>query len=60
MLGTIRRHLGLKIFLSYLIVILVGVIVLGSAAEFWCLAPSIGICSGERDDVDMMGSQELR
>ncbi|OGO63940.1 MAG: hypothetical protein A2Z45_04140 [Chloroflexi bacterium RBG_19FT_COMBO_55_16] len=34
MLSTIRRHLGIKIFLSYLVVILVGVIVLASAAEF--------------------------
>jgi len=34
MLRTIRRHLGLKIFLSYLIVIMVGVSVLASAAEF--------------------------
>lgn len=33
MISFIRRHLGAKIFLSYLIVILVGVIVLASAAE---------------------------
>ena len=34
MLSYFRRRLGLKIFLSYLIVILVGVIVLATAAEF--------------------------
>lgn len=33
MLSFIRRHLGAKLFISYLIVILVGVVVLGSAAE---------------------------
>jgi signal transduction histidine kinase len=33
MISFIRRHLGAKIFLSYLIVMLVGVIVLASAAE---------------------------
>jgi histidine kinase len=33
MIGQIRRHLGWKLFLSYLIVIIVGVIVLTSAAE---------------------------
>ncbi len=32
--GLIRRHLGIKIFISYLTVILVGVIVLLSASEF--------------------------
>jgi two-component system sensor histidine kinase BaeS len=30
----LRRRMGLKLFLSYLIVILVGIMVLGSAAEF--------------------------
>ncbi len=34
MLGYIRRHLGLKFFLSYLIVIVTGVVVLVLAAEF--------------------------
>jgi histidine kinase len=34
MLGYLRRRLGLKLFLSYVIVILVGVIVLATAAEF--------------------------
>jgi histidine kinase len=34
MLRTIRSHFGLKIFISYLVVILVGGIVLVSAAEF--------------------------
>jgi len=34
MLGFIRRYLGVKIFLSYLIVIIVGVVVLATAAEF--------------------------
>jgi two-component system sensor histidine kinase BaeS len=34
MIRRLRRHLGWKLFLSYLIVILVGVLVLGSAAEF--------------------------
>lgn len=34
MLGYIRRHLGLKLFLSYLIVIVTGVVVLALAAEF--------------------------
>lgn len=34
MLNSIRRHIGLKIFISYLIVLLVGVIVLVSATEF--------------------------
>ncbi len=34
MLGYVRRHLSLKLFLSYLIVILVGILVLASAAEF--------------------------
>ena len=38
MLGIIRRHLGWKLFLSYLIVIVVGVVVLATAAEF--AAPS--------------------
>ena len=33
MLGCIRRHLSLKLFLSYLVVIVVGVAVLASAAE---------------------------
>jgi two-component system sensor histidine kinase BaeS len=33
MISFIRRHLGAKLFISYLIVILVGVIVLGTAAE---------------------------
>jgi signal transduction histidine kinase len=33
MLGTIRRHLGVKLFLSYLVVILVGVVVIASTAE---------------------------
>jgi signal transduction histidine kinase len=32
-IGYIRRHFGLKIFLSYFIIILVGVIVLATAAE---------------------------
>ncbi len=34
MVKRIRRHLGRKLFLSYLIVILVGTVVLASAAEF--------------------------
>lgn len=34
MLSKIRRHLGWKIFFSYLIVILVGTIVLATAAEY--------------------------
>jgi two-component system sensor histidine kinase BaeS len=34
MIRRLRRHLGWKLFLSHLIVILVGVLVLGSAAEF--------------------------
>jgi len=34
MLGQIRRHLSWKLFLSYLVVILVGIVVLASAAEF--------------------------
>ncbi|MGD2158327.1 MAG: ATP-binding protein [Anaerolineales bacterium] len=34
LMKKIRRHLGIKLFLSYLIVILVGVIVLATAAEF--------------------------
>lgn len=34
MLNTIRQRLGVKIFLSYLIVIVVGVVVLAVAAEF--------------------------
>jgi histidine kinase len=38
MVKRIRRHLGRKLFLSYLIVILVGTVVLASAAEF--LVPS--------------------
>ena len=33
MLATIRRHLGIKIFLSYLVVILVGTVVVASTAE---------------------------
>jgi two-component system sensor histidine kinase BaeS len=33
MLGTIRRHLGVKLFLSYLVVILVGTVVVASTAE---------------------------
>ena len=39
MLNQIRRHLGWKLFLSYLIVILVGIAVLGTATEF--LVPSV-------------------
>ena len=34
MISYIRRHLGIKLFISYLAVILVGVIVLASTAEF--------------------------
>lgn len=34
MLAHIRRHLGWKIFISYLVVILIGAIVLATAAEF--------------------------
>ena len=34
MLSYIRRHLGIKLFISYLTVILVGVIVLATTAEF--------------------------
>lgn len=34
MLAYIRRHLGWKIFISYLVVILIGAIVLATAAEF--------------------------
>ena len=34
MLSRVRRHLGWKLFLSYLVIILVGVIVLTSATEF--------------------------
>lgn len=33
MLGWIRRHLGVKLFLSYLVVIVVGTVVLAGAAE---------------------------
>ncbi|MGB6421675.1 MAG: ATP-binding protein [Anaerolineales bacterium] len=34
MLSYIRRHLGIKLFISYLTIILVGVIVLATTAEF--------------------------
>jgi signal transduction histidine kinase len=34
MLSRLRRHLSWKLFLSYLVVILVGIVVLASAAEF--------------------------
>jgi len=34
MMKAIRRHLGWKIFLSYLIVLLVGFIVLATATEY--------------------------
>ena len=34
MVKLIRRHLSWKLFLSYLVVILVGIVVLASAAEF--------------------------
>ena len=34
MLAAIRRHMSWKLFLSYLVVILVGIVVLASAAEF--------------------------
>jgi histidine kinase len=34
MVSRIRRHLSWKLFLSYLVVILVGIVVLASAAEF--------------------------
>jgi histidine kinase len=34
MLSTMRRHLSWKLFFSYLVVILVGIVVLASAAEF--------------------------
>ncbi len=33
MLGYVRRHLSLKLFVSYLVVVLVGVVVLATAAE---------------------------
>jgi two-component system sensor histidine kinase BaeS len=33
MLGYLRRHLSLKLFLSYLVIIIVGVVVLATAAE---------------------------
>ncbi len=38
MISRLRRHLGWKLFVSYLVVILVGTVVLASAAEF--LVPS--------------------
>lgn len=38
MMSRLRRHLGWKLFVSYLVVILVGTLVLASAAEF--LVPS--------------------
>jgi histidine kinase len=38
MMSRLRRHLGWKLFVSYLVVILVGTVVLASAAEF--LVPS--------------------
>ena len=34
MLSLIRRHLSWKLFLSYLVIIVVGMVVLASAAEF--------------------------
>ena len=34
MVKLVRRHLSWKLFLSYLVVILVGIVVLASAAEF--------------------------
>lgn len=34
MLSALRRHLGMKIFLSYLVIILIGVLVLALSAEF--------------------------
>ena len=34
MLSALRRRLGMKIFLSYLVIILIGVLVLALSAEF--------------------------
>ncbi len=59
MMKAIRRHLGWKIFLSYLIVLLVGFIVLATAAEF--TAPTAfdrhlaAMSHMMMDDTSMMG-----
>ena len=54
MVGWVREHLGVKLFLSYLAVILVGIIVLAVAAEL--AVPQ----SFERHMADMMGGQSMR
>ncbi|HJS29649.1 MAG TPA: histidine kinase dimerization/phospho-acceptor domain-containing protein, partial [Anaerolineales bacterium] len=54
MIGWVREHLGVKLFLSYLAVILVGIIVLAVAAEL--AVPQ----SFERHMADMMGGQSMR
>jgi two-component system sensor histidine kinase BaeS len=54
MLGYVRRHLSLKLFLSYLVVIVVGVVVLATAAE---LAVPTAFERHMATMADMMGGQ---
>ena len=60
MVKLVRRHLSWKLFLSYLVVILVGIVVLASAAEFAVptafdrhMAAMAGMASGQMMDMDM-------
>jgi two-component system sensor histidine kinase BaeS len=56
MVSMIRRHLSWKLFLSYLVVILVGIVVLASAAEF--VVPT-AFDRHMSAMADMMGSQMM-
>ena len=61
MLSFIRRHLGVKIFLSYLIVIIIGVVVLASTAEL--VIPSAfdhHLASMNQMMQSMMGRSQMR
>jgi len=61
MINYFRQHLGAKLFLSYLAVILVGAVVLGIAASF--TAPTaynrhLGMMAQMADEGEMMGMME--
>jgi histidine kinase len=59
MLSTIRRHLGIKLFLSYFIIIFVGILVLAASVEF--IIPTAfdrhmaGMMDSAMMGMDMMG-----
>lgn len=55
MFPILHRRLGWKLFLSYLVVILVGVVVLATAAEFAIPATFNRHMSGMMGQSDMMG-----